>query len=166
MRLGNYIKEMTEAEVASFKNKWRKEVNKYGAELKGSEHFDKERLNHPRNKPSITAEELDWLLESWFKKHSAQFKIDVENVKKNIARPRGINKKRIPHNNLEWTISGSVKDRNSVHIVLALRQLKDNQGRGTKGTAILVIQSVIRTRNKKVTMGEYFDVGTYEYKNR
>ena len=106
------------------------------------------------------------ILDTNFLMAVAQFKIDVENVKKNIARPRGINKKRIPHNNLEWTISGSVKDRNSVHIVLALRQLKDNQGRGTKGTAILVIQSVIRTRNKKVTMGEYFDVGTYEYKNR
>ena len=150
----------------TFVNRWRKEVNKYGAELKGSEHFEEERLNHPRNKPPITTEELGWLLGTWFEKHSAQFKIDIENVKKNIARPRGINKKRIPHNNLEWTISGSVKDRNSVHIVLALRQLKDQQGKGTKGTAILVIQSVIRTRNKKVTMGEYFNVGTYEYKGQ
>lgn len=163
MRLGKYL---TDKEATDFKNKWRKEVNKYGAELKGSEHFDKDRLNDPRNKPPITTEELGWLLGSWFDKHGAQFKKDVDDVKKNIARPRGINKKRIPHNNLEWTISGSVKDRNKVHIVLALRQLKDQQGKGSKGTAILVIQSVIRTRKKKVTMGEYFDVGTYVMKEK
>jgi hypothetical protein len=167
MRLENYLnEEVTEGEALRFKHKWRQELNRYGVEIKGSEHFDKDRLNDPRNKPPITLEELDWLLSVWFNKHKEQFKKDVEDIKKNIARPRGINKKRIPHNNLEWTISGSVKDRNNIHIVLALRQLKDQQGKGTKGTAILVIQSVIRTRNKKVTMGEYFNVGTYEYQGK
>ena len=112
----------------TFVNEWRKEINKYGAELKGSEHFEEERLNHPRNKPPITTEELGWLLDTWINEHSDQFKKDIEDVKKNIARPRGINKKRIPHNNLEWTISGNVKNRNYVHIVLALRQLKDQTG--------------------------------------
>jgi len=164
MKLDFFINEMTEAEAAIFKNKWRKVVNKYGAELKGSEHFSKERLNHPRNKPPLTVEELDWLLDTWFSKYNSKFKKDVENVKKNIAKPRGENKKQIPFNNLEWTISGSVKDRSKIHIVLALRQLKDQQGKGAKGTAILVIQSVIRTKNKKITKGEYYDVGTYEYK--
>jgi len=165
MRFGEYLnEEVSREESDRFKAKWRDEVGKYGATIKGSEHFDKDRLNDPRNKPPITTEELDWLLSAWFDKHKNQFKKDVEAVKENIARPRGINKKRIPHNNLEWTISGSVKDRNKIHIVLALRQLKDQQGKGTKGTAILVIQSVIRTPNKKITMGEYFDVGTYEMK--
>lgn len=150
-----YLKkqEISKPEINRFVSDINSKIKQYGATFTLTNHFVNDRINDPRNNPPLTLAEIEWVMRQWFKENETLFKKDVENVKNNIAKPRGENKKQIPFNNLEWTASGKIKDRNFVHVVFALRQDREK-----KGTAILLPQTIIRTKNKKVTKGEYYQI--------
>lgn len=150
---GYIQKDISKSEINKFVSDMNSKVKRYGAKFELTNHFVNERLNDTRNVPPLTLREIEWVMRQWFKENETLFKRDVENIKNNIAKPRGINNKQIPYNNLEWTASGKIKDRNFVHVVFALRQ-----DGGQKGTALLLPQTIIRTKNKKVTKGEYYEL--------
>ena len=168
MRFKNYLdkQEISGAEVSKFVSEWKGKMKSYGCDFQLTKHFVMDRLNDKRNTPSVTVEEMNWLMESYLKQYGKIFKQDVENVKNNIAKPRGTNAKAVTKeygpNNLEWTVSGSIKDRSNLHMVFVMKQ-DNNQ----KGTCVLKPQTVIRTKNKKVTRGEYYEIsGQYIMKEK
>lgn len=167
MRFKNYLEkdQVSSSEINAFVSEWKNKLKSYGGcDFNLTAHFVKDRLNDPRNTPPVTIEEMNWLLETYLKQYGKSFKQDVENVKNNVAKPRGMNAKQITKeygpNNLEWNVSGKIKDRSKLHIAFVMKQ--DNK---QKGTCVLKPQTIIRTKNKKQTRGEYIEVsGIYEMK--
>jgi len=148
MRFKKYInEEINDQEAQSFIDNWKSKLKKFGVtEFSLTTHFLRDRLNHPRNKPPISIEEMDFVLDGFFKKIGSQFKKDVEDVKKHISKRRGINKKEIPVNSLEFAItSQSTK----IKFVFALKQDFNK-----KGTAVVLPVTIIRHPNFKITKGE------------
>ncbi len=154
MRLKNYLNEMVDKSSASgFINRWKNELkNTYGlTHAEFSTHFSNERLNHPRNKPAITIEEMDAILKAFFEKVGPQFKKDVENVKKHIAKPRGKDKKKLNFNELEFTVWNK---KSGIKFVFVLKQ-----DRKQKGTAMILPMTVIRDKKKLIhKQGELVEV--------
>jgi hypothetical protein len=147
MRFKQYLtEEITDAEIRDFIKRWKMKLSTYGVtEFDLSIHGFK-RLNHERNKPPISVDDLDFVLEGFLKKVGNQFREDVVNVKNNTAKKRGFNKKQIPPNNLEFTVkSKSTK----VNFVFVLKQ-----DRHTKNTAIVLPMTIMRKKVFKTTKGE------------
>ena len=148
MRFKNYInEEITSQEAQSFIDNWKSKLKKFGVtEFSLSNHFLRDRLNHPRNKPPISIEEIDFILDGFFKKMGSQFKKDVEDVKNHVAKKRGFNKKEIPENELEFAITSQ-----STKIKFAFVLKQDFN---KKGTAVVLPITIIRHPNFKITKGE------------
>ena len=157
MRLQQYLKEfekrfITREEAHDFISKWKNKLKNFGVtEFEFSKHFGVDRLNHPRNNPPLAIEELDFMLSGFLQKVGTQFKKDVENVRNHTARRRGLNKKNIPENELEfaiWSKSHKIK------FAFVLKQ-----DRHQKGTAIILPLTIIRHKTFKHTQGEAVHIG-------
>lgn len=152
MRFIKYLNEeeekyITPKEVKDFENRWKNKLKSYGVtEFKLSTHFDADRLNHKRNVPPLKIEELDFVLNGFLRKVGSQFKKDVENVRNHTAKRRGLNKKQIPENELEFAITSNSTN---IKFVFVLKQDYHK-----KGTAIVLPMTIIRKKNFKVTKGE------------
>lgn len=147
MRFKAYITELvTIDEAKDFINRWKSKLKTYGVtEFDLSNHFLMDRLNDKRNSPPIEVQELDLVLDGFLRHMGRQFKEDVANVKNHTAKRRGLNKKQIPENELEFAItSNSTK----VNFVFVLKQDFHK-----KGTAIVLPVTIIRKKNFKVTKG-------------
>lgn len=147
MKFKKYLKERIEKdEMLHFINTWKNKFKSYGVTEFDFSIHQRERINDKRNNPSIEIEELDFILNKFLEKMGSQFKKDVENVKKHISKKRGLNKKAIPDNELEFTIKSKS---NNINFVFVLKQDKH-----TKGTAIVLPMTIIRKKNFKVNKGE------------
>lgn len=152
MRLYKYLneredlKKISDQEIQDFIKRWKSKLKSYGVtEFDLSTHGFK-RMNHERNSPPISVDDLDFVLEGFLRKMGSQFKKDVENVKKNIAKKRGINKQDIPPNNLEFTVKSASK---KVNLAFVLKQ-----DRNQKGTAIVLPITMMRKKAFKTIKGE------------
>ena len=140
----NYV---TKEETDEFISRWKSKLKSYGITwVEFSTHFIMDRLNHTRNNPSIQIDELDYMLNGFLKKVGAQFKKDVDNVKKHISKKRGLNKQEIPDNELEFAITSKSND---VKFVFVLKQDKHK-----KGTAMILPMTIIRKKKFRITKGE------------
>jgi len=148
MKFKKYIQEeITSQEAQDFIDRWKVKLKIFGVtEFSLSKHFLVDRLNHPRNKPPISVDELDSILESFLKKMGSQFKKDVENVRNHTTKRRGINKKQIPENELEFAITSSST---KIKFVFVLKQDFHK-----KGTAVVLPTTIIRHPQFKITKGE------------
>jgi hypothetical protein len=153
MRLKKFLNEkdnskfVTSEEASGFINKWKGKLKSYGVtEFDLSNHFLLDRLNHKRNNPPIQVDELDYMLDGFLKKVGTQFKKDVENVRNHTAKRRGLNKKQIPENELEFAITSRTND---VKFVFVLKQDYHK-----KGTAIVLPMTIIRKKKFKIIKGE------------
>jgi hypothetical protein len=151
MKFYNYINEKTtegigDSEIRDFIKRWKMKLSRYGVtEFDLSIHGFK-RLNHERNNPPILIDDLDFVLEAFLKKMGSQFKDDVQNVRNNTAKKRGLNKKQIPPNNLEFTVKSKSKKVNFVFVL--------KQDFNKKGTAIVLPMTMMRKKSFKVIKGE------------
>jgi len=146
MRLYKYLnEEVTKDEMQEFISRWKTKFKSYGVTEFDFSIHKKDRINHKRNKPPIRIEELDFILNAFLKKEGSQFKKDVENVKNHTAKKRGLNKKEIPDNELEFAITSNSS---KIKFVFVLKQ-----DRHTKGTAIVLPMTIIRNKNFKITKG-------------
>lgn len=153
MRFKQYlvVETVTNDEVRTFIGKWKSKLKTYGVtNLDMSNHFLLDRLNHKRNNPTITVDELDNVLEGFLRKVGNQFKKDVENVRNHTARRRGFNKKQIPENELEFAVSSASS---GVNLVFVLKQDFHQ-----KGTAIVLPMTILRKKKFKPTKGEHIVV--------
>lgn len=147
MRFNTYLTEGTPQDIKSFESKWKSKLMSLGVtNFEFSNHAGKLRLNDRRNNPPITFEELDFVMDGFIRKMGSQLRKDIDNVKNNIAKKRGIKKEAIPRNNLEFTIK-SVKTK--INFVIVLKQ-----DRKTKGTAMILPITVQRKKGWKTTKGE------------
>ena len=138
---------VTNQDVAKFISKWKGRFKGYGVtEFDLSDHFLLDRLRDKRNNPPISTDELDFVLSGFLRKMGTQFKKDVENVKNHTAKRRGFNKKAIPENELEFTVSSKSTKVNFVFVL--------KQDFHQKGTAIVLPMTVMRKKKFKVTKGE------------
>lgn len=138
--------EISNEEMKDFIKRWKNKLKSYGVTEFDLSIHSFIRLNHKRNDPPISIEDLDFVLNGFLKKMGTQFKKDVENVKKNIAKKRGLRKQDIPHNNLEFTVKSASKKVNFVFVL--------KQDRKTKGTAIVLPITMMRKKTFKVNKGE------------
>jgi len=148
MRFQKYLtEEITNSDIKDFENRWKAKLKPFGiTNFEFSTHSGKLKLNHPRNKPLVDIEELDFVLDGFIRKMGSQFRKDIENVKNNTAKKRGIKKQNIPPNNLEFTIKSAS---NKVNFVIVLKQ-----DRKTKGTAMILPITMQRKKNFKLLKGE------------
>lgn len=147
MRFKSYLNERVEnSEVASFIRKWKGKLKSYGVTEFDLSVHSFERLNHKRNNPPISVDDLSFVLDGFLRKMGPQFKKDVENVKNNTAKKRGLNKKDIPPNNLEFTVKSNSKKVNFVFVL--------KQDFKQKGTAIVLPVTMLRKKGFKTTKGE------------
>ncbi len=148
MKLAKYLNEkISRAESDSFIAKWKSKLKSYGiTHIEWSTHFFTDRMNHPRNKPPITIEELDYML-TGFLNSQPNFKTDVENVKNHTQKPRGKNKKALNFNELEFAVHSK---KNGIKFVFVLKQ-----DRKQKDTAMILPMTIVRDKKKLIhTQGE------------
>lgn len=158
MRFKNYLNEnghngdipnghITNQEARDFEKRWANKLKPYGVTaFELSTHFGVDRLNHKRNKPPLKIKELDFVLEMFLKKMGNSFKKDVEAVKNHTAKPRGMAKKEIPYNNLEF---GVISKSTNIRFIFVLKQ-----DRKQKGTAIVLPITIKRDKKFKINKGE------------
>lgn len=129
---------ITEHERIDFLNKWKRVLGDYGiTHIEESIHFGLERLNHSRNKPCIKIDELDYMLTE-FINNILTLKDDIESIKNHTCKPRGLHKKELNYNELEFTLWYKT---NMIKFVFVLKQ-----DRKQKGTAMLLPMTVIRDK--------------------
>lgn len=147
MRFKKYLtEEISDSEIRNFISRWKFKLKSYGVtEFDLSIHSFK-RLNHERNNPPISIDDLDFVLENFLKKIGNQFRNDVNDVRNNTAKRRGINKKQIPPNNIEYTVKSNSK---KINLAFVLKQ-----DRNTKNTAIVLPITMIRKNGFKTIKGE------------
>lgn len=151
MRLNKYLKEMGGDDSSKFISKWKSELKGYGlTHVEFSTHFIKDRLNHPRNKPPITLEEMDFMVKGFLKKVGTQFRKDIEDVKNHRAKPRGKNRKKLNYNEIEFAIWNP---KSTIKFVMVLKQ-----DRKEKGTAMILPMTIIRDKTLKHTQGELVEI--------
>lgn len=130
-----------------FINRWKNKLKSYGlTEAEFSDHFIIDRLNHKRNNPPITTDELDFLMNGFIKKMGSQFKKDIENVKNHTAKKRGFNKKELNDNEIEYTVSSNS---NNINFAFVLKQNFKK-----KGTAVIVPITILRKKKFRLLKGE------------
>ena len=138
---------ISNTDAKEFEKKWLNKLKSYGATaFELSTHFGVERLNHKRNQPPLTIKELDFVLNGFISKMGSQFKKDIDAVKKHIAKPRGMAKKSIPYNNLEY---GIISKSTGIRFIFALKQ-----DRKQKNTAIVLPVTIKRDKKFKINKGE------------
>ena len=91
MRFKKYLEkqEISKSEINRFISDINSKIKQYGATFNLTSHFVNDRINDPRNIPPLTLIEIEWVMKQWFKENETLFKKDVEDVKNNIAQPRG-----------------------------------------------------------------------------
>ena len=140
-------KYVTAEEVKDWITRWKSKLKSYGVtEFDVSNHFLLDRLNHSRNNPPISVKEMDFVLDGFLRKVGSQFKKDVEAVKNHTAKRRGINKKDLKENELEFAVTSISTD---IKFVFVLKQDFHK-----KGTAIVLPVTIIRKKQFRVTKGE------------
>jgi len=138
---------VTKDQAQDFISRWKSKLKSYGVtEVEFSTHFIVDRLNDKRNSPPISIDELDFVMNGFIKKMSSQFKKDVENVKNHTARKRGVNKKNLNDNEIEYTVSSNS---NKINFAFVLKQDFKK-----KGTAVVLPITIIRKKNFKLKQGE------------
>jgi hypothetical protein len=131
------VEDVTTQEASTFVNTYRTAMRKlFGVEFEFSNHFVRDRLNDPRNKPLISICEVQFVLNGFLKKYQGQLKTDIEAVKNGTVKPRGKNKERLKPGELEFVISSR-----STFINIAF-VLKQDHGR--RGTAVILPITLIR----------------------
>ncbi len=155
MKLKPYLdsinEQVTDQEANDFVKRWKSKLKSYGlTHIEFSTHFIRDRLNDKRNSPPIKVEELDHVMQGFLNKFGDQFKKDVANVANHTAKKRGFNKKAIPDNEYEFTVSSN---KSKVNLVFVLKQ-----DRHTKGTAMILPMTIQRKKNWKVTKGDHIIV--------
>lgn len=151
MRLKQYLQEdISKKEADDFITKWKAKLKSYGiTHIEMSTHFLIDRMNHSRNKPPITIEEMDFMLNGFLKQVSS-FREDIENVKNHKAKPRGKDKKKLNFNELEFAIWNKAS---GIKFVMVLKQ-----DRKKKGTAMVLPMTIIRDKKLKHTQGELVEI--------
>jgi hypothetical protein len=128
---------ITEQERIDFLDKWKKVLGNYGiTHIEESIHFGLERLNHSRNKPCIKIDELDHMLSEFI--DTPMLREDIECIKNHTCKPRGLHKKELNYNELEFTLWYKA---NMIKFVFVLKQ-----DRKQKDTAMLLPMTVIRDK--------------------
>jgi hypothetical protein len=152
MRFKNYLMERIEkSEAQEFVNRWKNKLKGIGlTHVEFSTHFIEDRLNDKRNNPPIEIEELDSIMDGFMRKFGSQFIKDIENVANHTAKKRGFNKKAIPNNEYEFTVTSTSS---KVNLVFVLKQ-----DRNKKGTAMILPMTIQRKKNWKVTKGDHIIV--------
>ncbi len=111
-----------------------------------SAHVLWDRLNHPRNKPAITVEELDSILSNFIRKKKAQLIDDSNAVSVGMVVPRGKNTNRIRPGNFEYVL---ISKKTKVVIVLSVQP----NSRGHMLARVNII-TVMRKAGFQVSQGE------------
>ena len=154
MRLKTFLltEFVTKPDADQFVSKWKMRLKTYGiTHIEFSTHFFVDRMNHSRNKPPVSIEEMDSMLESFFNKVGSQFKKDVEAVKSHSLKPRGKNKGALNYNELEIAMYNK---KSGIKFVIVLKQ-----DRKQKGTAMVLPVTIVRDKNKLIhTQGELIEV--------
>lgn len=147
MRFYNYLKEeVSDSEISDLINRWKSKLKPYGITNVNMSVHGFKRMNHKRNNPPIAIEDLDWVLDGFLRKMGSSFKKDIVDVKNHVAKPRGIDKKRIPYNNLEFAVK-SVKT--NVVLVFVLKQDFNK-----KGTAMVLPMTMQRKKGYNISKGQ------------
>ena len=141
---------ITGQEAATLIKKFKRVFGVIGADFDFSEHALVDRLNHPRNKPPISACEFGFVLEKFIKKMSKQLFDDVGDVNARKVHARGKNADKIRPNNYEYAISSKSTN---VTIVLAIQP---SHNRSFKARVNII--TTIRKRGFGVNMGEHIIV--------
>jgi len=161
MRFKNYLKEdVSMGEIKAFENKWFAKLKPMGlTAFEFSSHMGKRdfRVNRSENKPPITADELDFVMNAFVSKMGSTLKKDIQAVANNTAKKKGVDKNNIPPNNIEYTIKSK-----STNINLAIALHQDYKQGGTigsvsnknlKGTAVIVPITILRKKGFKTKRG-------------
>lgn len=147
MKFKQYLnEEITDSEIKDLISKWKSKLGRYGITNVDLSTHSFKRLNHERNTPPISVEDLDFTLDGFLRKMGSQFKKDIDNVKNHTARKRGIHKEKIPDNNLEFTVKSNKTKTNLVFVL--------KQDFKKKGTAMVLPITMMRKKNFKTTKGE------------
>lgn len=148
MRFINYLNEQIDSgQITSFLTRWNQKLSSsFGlTDIEASAHWLRDRVNDTRNVPPIKIEELDFVLDMFFSKMGTQFRKDVDDVKKNIAKKRGKRKQDIPPNEIEYAIK-SISTKIALVIVL-------KQQNHAKNTAIIRLVTIMRKKGFGVNKG-------------
>ena len=147
---------ITMSQSEKFKERWDVALRKvFGVVFSMSKHYLYDRQGDPRNEDPITICELDLMLQDFITKRGREFMKDVDEIKRGVAKPRGINKEKIPHNNLEFVITSRSCDINWV-MVMKQDYKKD-------GTCVILPSTIMRKRGFKVNKGERIMVEGVEH---
>jgi hypothetical protein len=161
MRFKQYLKEeVTKTEIQQFENKWLNKLRPMGlTAFEFSSHMGKRdfRINRPENQPPITADELDFVMTAFVSKMGSTLKKDIQAVANNTAKKKGIDKQKIPHNNIEYTI---ISKSTKINLAIALHQDYKQGGtmgsvsnKNLKGTAVIVPITILRKKGFKTKRG-------------
>jgi len=145
------IKMITREEQLEFEKRALNKLKVYGiTAFEFSKHVGLDRLHHKRNQPPLEIQELDGIIDGFLSKMGSQFKQDIEKVKAHILKPRGVNKKELNFNELEFSVTST---KTKVNFTFVLKQ-----DRKKKGTAILLPITVIRKKGFRNIKGEHYIV--------
>ena len=110
---------ITRQEQLEFEKRALNKLKVYGiTAFEFSKHVGLDRLHHKRNQPPLEIQELDGIIDGFLSKMGSQFKQDIEKVKAHILKPRGVNKKELNFNELEFSVT-STKTKVNFTFVLA-----------------------------------------------
>lgn len=142
---------ITREEQLAFEKRALNKLKVYGiTAFEFSKHVGLNRLHHKRNQPPLEIQELDGIIDGFLNKMGNQFKQDIEKVKAHTLKPRGVNKKELNFNELEFSVTST---QTKVNFTFVLKQ-----DRKKKGTAILLPITVIRKQGFKNIKGEHYIV--------
>ncbi len=148
---------VSESEAMALIKKFKKVFNVLDAGFNMSYHALVERLNHPRNKPPISACEFEFVMTQFVKKNSKQLMDDIWDVKNRKVTPRGKRADQIRPNNYEYGITSR-----STGLAIIMSIQPDPKNRG--GARINII-TVMRKRGFGVNQGEHIMVEGFEPTN-
>lgn len=142
---------ITRQEQKEFEQRAKSKLKGYGiTAFEFSKHVGLDRLHHKRNNPPLEIKELDFVLDGFLRKMGSQFKQDVQKVKDHTLKPRGLKKKELNFNELEFSVTSSSSNVNFTFVL--------KQDRKKKGTAILLPITVIRKKGFVNNKGEHYIV--------
>lgn len=151
----NHDGAVKEADAKQLVSHFKKVFGTIGAGFSLSYHALMDRMNHPRNKPPVTADEFKLVLTKFIQKHSKQLMDDISDVKNRTVTPRGKKADTIRPNNFEYGITSKST---GIAIILAIQP--DNYGRTPVRINIITI---MRKRGFGVNKGEHIMVETSDH---
>lgn len=146
---------IAEAEAMQLIKKFQKVFNIIKADFNFSAHALVDRLNHPRNKPPISACEFEFVMTKFVQKMSKQLQDDVWDVANRKVKARGKRTENIRPNNYEYGITSKST---GLAIVLALQP--NHKGRNKVRVNII---TVMRKHGFGINQGEHIMVEGVQY---